>query len=133
MSFLKKVVKEVKSVAKDGSSSSSKSALAQPAAAASATVPAASPPTSSKPAASPAANTSSSKPTSIVMPKASKNGVVAAPSKDGSRTPRTPADEGIAFFEGPVGRTEGPIQVFELELEADGSPTKEKSVRVWTA
>jgi len=128
MSFLKKVVKEVKSSAKD--SKRAPAPAAEPAAAPAAptaTTASATPPTSSKPAPQAAPN---GKPTSIAMPKPAKDAAAAAP-KDGSRTPRTPADEGIAFFEGPVGRSEGPIQVFELDLEADGSPTKEKSVRIW--
>lgn len=43
---------------------------------------------------------------------------------------RTPADEGISFFEGDAGKEDGDIQVWELTLEPDGSTTKEKSVSV---
>ena len=43
-------------------------------------------------------------------------------------TPKTPADEGIDFFEAGVSRGEAPIRVYELRLDPDGGPTKELSV-----
>ena len=49
-----------------------------------------------------------------------------APSSD-SKTPKTPADEGLEFFESAVvGDT--PIQVYELKLDPDGGPDKDRSV-----
>ncbi|KDQ61755.1 glycoside hydrolase family 13 protein [Jaapia argillacea MUCL 33604] len=43
------------------------------------------------------------------------------------KTPKTPADEGIEFFESAVRPGEGPIRVFELRLDPDGGPNKERS------
>jgi glycogen debranching enzyme len=43
-------------------------------------------------------------------------------------TPKTPADEGIDFFEAGVIEGEAPIRVYELRLDADGGPSKELSV-----
>lgn len=48
---------------------------------------------------------------------------------NGAKTPKTPADEGIEFFEAASVPGERPIQVYELKLEPDGGPSKEKSVR----
>ena len=45
------------------------------------------------------------------------------------KTPKTPADEAIDFFENAVIPGETPIQVFELKLDPDGGPSKDKSVR----
>ncbi|KZT43121.1 glycoside hydrolase family 13 protein [Sistotremastrum suecicum HHB10207 ss-3] len=42
------------------------------------------------------------------------------------KTPKTPADEGIEFFESSVGQ-EAPILVHELKLDDDGGPSKELS------
>lgn len=47
---------------------------------------------------------------------------------NGAKTPKTPADEGIEFFENAAIPGEQPIQVYELKLEPDGGPSKEKSV-----
>ncbi|KAA1468826.1 glycoside hydrolase family 13 protein [Dentipellis sp. KUC8613] len=44
-----------------------------------------------------------------------------------STHPKTPADEGIRFFESEVTKDEGPIRVYELSLDADGGPSKDKS------
>ncbi len=44
-------------------------------------------------------------------------------------TPKTPADEGIEFFQTEVALGEAPICVYELRLEPDGGPSKELSVR----
>ncbi|KZP16628.1 glycoside hydrolase family 133 protein [Athelia psychrophila] len=44
----------------------------------------------------------------------------------GPATPKTPADEGIEFFQSAV-LADKPIQVFELRLDADGGPLKESS------
>jgi len=43
------------------------------------------------------------------------------------KTPKTPADEGIDFFESAVVGDQ-PIQVYELKLDADGGPNKDRSV-----
>ncbi|CAK5273967.1 unnamed protein product [Mycena citricolor] len=43
------------------------------------------------------------------------------------QTPKTPADEGIEFFQSNVVPGELPIQVYELRLEADGAPHKDRS------
>lgn len=44
------------------------------------------------------------------------------------KTPRTPADEGIAFFESEFKKGEPPVRVYELALDADGGPSKEVAV-----
>ena len=44
------------------------------------------------------------------------------------KTPKTPADEGIEFFESAPIPGEAPIQVYELKLDPDGGPSKDKSV-----
>ncbi|KAK7030744.1 glycoside hydrolase family 13 protein [Favolaschia claudopus] len=44
------------------------------------------------------------------------------------KTPKTPADEAIEFFESyTVAPGESPIQVYELRLESDGAPHKDRS------
>lgn len=43
-------------------------------------------------------------------------------------TPKTPADEGIEFFQSQVTPGETPIRVYELRLDADGGPHKDRSV-----
>lgn len=64
------------------------------------------------------------KPASISLPKSNGNSFTAAP-----RTPRTPADEAIAFFSGSEASADGALlQVWELSLEDDGGPSYEKSV-----
>jgi glycogen debranching enzyme len=42
------------------------------------------------------------------------------------RTPKTPQNEGLSWFESYTG-TE-PLQVYELALEADGGPNKDRAV-----
>ncbi len=52
----------------------------------------------------------------------------------GLKTPKTPADEAIAYFEkkkegeGEEGGKEEEVKVWELMLEDDGGPSYEKSV-----
>lgn len=46
----------------------------------------------------------------------------------GLATPKTPADEGIQFFEHAVPDKSKPIAVYEIHLNADGGPNKERSV-----
>jgi len=47
---------------------------------------------------------------------------------DAIRTPKTPQDEGIFWFEHVDSKGE-PIQVYELKLESDGGPNKDRMVR----
>lgn len=44
-------------------------------------------------------------------------------------TPKTPADEGVEFFQSEVHPGESPIRVYELRLDPDGGPSKDLSVR----
>jgi glycogen debranching enzyme len=46
---------------------------------------------------------------------------------DAPKTPKTPADEGIEFFES-VRADDAPINVYELRLDPDGGPSKDLSV-----
>lgn len=46
---------------------------------------------------------------------------------DTIRTPKTPQDEGIFWFEHDDSKGE-PIQVYELKLEPDGGPNKDRMV-----
>jgi glycogen debranching enzyme len=43
-------------------------------------------------------------------------------------TPKTPADEGIEFFQS-TAQTDTPIRVYELRLDSDGGPNKDASVQ----
>lgn len=43
-------------------------------------------------------------------------------------TPKTPADEGIEFFELASVDSKGPIRVYELQLDPDGGPNKDRAV-----
>jgi glycogen debranching enzyme len=43
-------------------------------------------------------------------------------------TPKTPADEGKEFFLSPRSEREQPIRVYELRLDPDGGPNKQRSV-----
>ena len=43
-------------------------------------------------------------------------------------TPKTPADEGIEFFEFASVDNKAPIRVYELPLDPDGGPNKERAV-----
>ena len=63
--------------------------------------------------------------TSVTIPKHDPTDV----NGDAPKTPKTPADEAIDFFENAVIPGETPIQVFELKLDPDGGPSKDKSVR----
>lgn len=44
-------------------------------------------------------------------------------------TPKTPADEGIEFFQSQFKSGDAPIRVYELHLDIDGGPHKDRSVR----
>jgi hypothetical protein len=44
-------------------------------------------------------------------------------------TPKTPADEGVEFFQADIHPGESPIRVYELRLDPDGGPSKDLSVR----
>ncbi|KAI0078663.1 glycoside hydrolase family 13 protein [Panus rudis PR-1116 ss-1] len=43
------------------------------------------------------------------------------------KTPKTPADEGIDFFESAFKEGEEPIRVYELQLDPDGGPNKDRA------
>ncbi|KAJ7634145.1 glycoside hydrolase family 13 protein [Mycena polygramma] len=43
------------------------------------------------------------------------------------KTPKTPADEGLEYFQSSVAPGEAPIQVYELRLDSDGGPHKDRS------
>jgi glycogen debranching enzyme len=45
-----------------------------------------------------------------------------------AKTPKTPADDGIDFFESAIRHAEAPIRVYELPLEPDGGPSKSREV-----
>jgi len=118
----KKAVKKVAQAVKEKlpsatASSSSKKAPTLPA------------PTPPPPAAAPSSKAPPSKPTSIAIPpppvSTSKSSSAAGPK---SAKVKTPADEGIDFFEGEVQKGDGDIRVFELKLAEDGGPTKEGAV-----
>lgn len=47
-----------------------------------------------------------------------------------TKTPKTPADDGIDFFESAIRHGEAPIRVYELPLEPDGGPGKSREVRL---
>lgn len=47
-------------------------------------------------------------------------------------TPKTPADEGKQFFLGERSADERPISVYELRLDPDGGPNKDRSVSAVT-
>ena len=59
---------------------------------------------------------------SVVIPKHDP----LASSGDAPKTPKTPADEGIEFFESAT--SQEPIRVYELRLDPDGGPNKDRSV-----
>ena len=46
------------------------------------------------------------------------------------KTPKTPADEGLDFFESAIVQGEEPIKVYELQLDPDGGPNKDRSVSI---
>ena len=62
--------------------------------------------------------------TSVTIPKHDPTDV----NGDAPKTPKTPADEGLDFFESAVGQGEEPIKVYELQLDPDGGPNKDRSV-----
>lgn len=62
-----------------------------------------------------------------------KNNRISPASSAGSsptiaKTPKTPADEGIDFFESVIRHGEVPVRVYELPLEPDGGPSKSREV-----
>lgn len=70
------------------------------------------------------------KPPSLTT-KPSKNGSSSgssASSPVSSVAPKTPADEGIEFFQSEVRSGETPIHVYDLRLDVDGGPHKDRSV-----
>ncbi len=67
----------------------------------------------------------------VAIPKAQKS-LSSSGTPSGSPitpvTPKTPADEGIEFFQSASTAGEAPIRVYELRLDADGGPHKDRSV-----
>ncbi|KAJ7245146.1 glycoside hydrolase family 13 protein [Mycena haematopus] len=66
---------------------------------------------------------------SIPKPGASKSSLSSSQSSPVTpKTPKTPADEAIEFFESySVVQGDSPIQVYELRLESDGAPHKDRA------
>ena len=65
-------------------------------------------------------------PVSVEIPNSTTAG---EPSDSGSlKTPKTPADEGIDFFESSISHGEDPIRVYDLQLDPDGGPNKARAV-----
>ncbi|RDB20804.1 Glycogen debranching enzyme [Hypsizygus marmoreus] len=68
------------------------------------------------------------KPSPVVIPKRSKSGSsLGSSSPKTAVTPKTPADEGIEFFQSDIRPGDLPIRVYELRLAADGGPHKDRS------
>lgn len=70
---------------------------------------------------------------SVSIPISARSKSSASASSAGSSpispvTPKTPADEGIEFFQSPVAPGEAPLRVYELRLDIDGGPHKDRSV-----
>ncbi|KAF9045811.1 glycoside hydrolase family 13 protein [Hymenopellis radicata] len=65
----------------------------------------------------------------VAIPKAqeSSSSSTASGSPITPVTPKTPADEGIEFFQSASTAGEAPIRVYELRLDADGGPHKDRS------
>lgn len=64
-------------------------------------------------------------PEGVVPPKVDIPKPTAA---DRASAPKTPADEAIDFFESAPLPGDAPIQVYELKLEEDGGPNKDRAV-----
>lgn len=65
---------------------------------------------------------------SVTIPKPDTRRDTTSGSPKTPKTPKTPADEGIDFFESAFKQGEEPIHVYELQLDADGGPNKDRSV-----
>ena len=63
---------------------------------------------------------------SIPRPNKSGDSSSSSPTSTGLKTP---ADEGIEFFQSPSNPGEAAIRVYELRLDIDGGPHKDRSVR----
>jgi len=66
----------------------------------------------------------SSKPSRPELPLVS----IPPPEPHPINTPKTPADEAIDFFHRAPVPSDPPIQVYELRLEEDGGPNKDRAV-----
>ncbi|KAJ3809108.1 glycoside hydrolase family 13 protein [Lentinula aff. lateritia] len=69
---------------------------------------------------------------SVSIPISARSKSSASASSAGSSpispvTPKTPADEGIEFFQSPLAPGEAPLRVYELRLDIDGGPHKDRS------
>ncbi|THH18461.1 hypothetical protein EW146_g2524, partial [Bondarzewia mesenterica] len=62
-------------------------------------------------------------PGTIAIPPKSSDPSAGSPTS--ARTVKTPADEGITFFESDFQKGDLPVRVYELALEADGGPSKD--------
>lgn len=67
--------------------------------------------------------------TKVHIPKADPAAVNGS-SPQTPKTPKTPADEGIDFFESAAVGKDQPIRVYELRLDPDGGPNKDRAVRI---
>lgn len=64
----------------------------------------------------------------VSIPKDKKSNSSASSSTASSPiSPKTPADEAIEFFQSPAVPGESPIRVYELRLDSDGGPHKDRS------
>lgn len=72
-------------------------------------------------------STSTNRPTEISLPAPSSFNTGSSKSVATPRTPRTPADEAIAYFSS-EGQKQEEVQVWELALEDDGGPNDARSV-----
>lgn len=115
-SAIKKAAQAVKTALPDTPSSK--------AAPAASSAPPAPPPSAPSSKAAPPPSTQPTKPTSIAIPPTTSK----APRGPKSAKVKTPADEGIEFFEGELHKGDADIRVFELKLAEDGGPTKEGAV-----
>lgn len=64
----------------------------------------------------------------VTIPNNTVSGTANSTSPLTPKTPKTPADEGIDFFESAFKQGDEPIQVYELQLDPDGGPNKDRSV-----
>ncbi|KAF5383708.1 hypothetical protein D9615_003666 [Tricholomella constricta] len=66
---------------------------------------------------------------SVLIPKPSKSTSSSTVSSNPTTpvTPKTPADEGLDFFQSQSRPGEAPIRVYELHLDTDGGPHKDRS------
>ena len=88
-------------------------------------------PTSPPPTMSKAAKRAKAHITAVAIPKTNP-AEVKDTSPQTPKTPKTPADEGIDFFESAISKEGQHIQVFELRLDPDGGPNKDRAVSTFS-